>query len=87
MDRQRLDKWLWHARMVRTRADAAGLVTGGRVRVNSRRIDAPGHALKRGDVVTVALDGRICVWRIDDFAERRGDSGLARTLYTDIGKG
>jgi ribosome-associated heat shock protein Hsp15 len=84
VDRQRVDKWLWHARMVKTRASAAGLVTAGRVRVNSRRIEAPGHALKLGDVVTVALDGRICVWRIEQFAERRGDAQAARALYTAL---
>jgi len=75
LDRQRIDKWLWHARIVKTRSAAAGLVSGGRVRVNGGRITAPGHA----------LDGRVCVWRVEQFAERRGASPSARALYTDIG--
>ncbi len=38
MERQRLDKWLWHARIVKARASAAALVEGGRVRVEEQRI-------------------------------------------------
>jgi ribosome-associated heat shock protein Hsp15 len=82
VDRQRIDKWLWHTRIVKTRPAAASLVSGGRVRVNGGRVTAPGHALKIGDVVTTALDGRVCVWRVEQFAERRGDSAAARTLYS-----
>ena len=87
MDRQRIDKWLWHARIVKTRTAAAGLVTGGCVRVNGSRVSAPGHALKIGDVVTTSLDGRVCVWRVEQFSERRGDADAGRALYTDMAKG
>ncbi len=87
MDRQRIDKWLWHARIVKTRTVAASLVTGGRVRVNGSRVTAPGRALKIGDVVTTALDGRVCVWRVEQFSERRGDAEAGRALYTDLGAG
>ena len=86
MDRQRIDKWLWHARIVKTRIDAAGLVSGGRVRVNGGRVVAPGHGVKIGDVVTTALDGRVCVWRVEQFAERRGDASAGRALYKDMAK-
>ncbi|MBV5270568.1 MAG: RNA-binding S4 domain-containing protein, partial [Afipia sp.] len=54
MDRQRLDKWLWHARVVKTRTDAAALVAKGRVRINGARQTSPGHAVKDGDVLTIA---------------------------------
>jgi ribosome-associated heat shock protein Hsp15 len=56
VDRQRIDKWLWHARVVRTRADAAALAAAGYVRINGRRVDGPSRAVRPGDVVTVALD-------------------------------
>jgi len=84
VERQRIDKWLWHARVVRTRTDAAALVSGGRVRVNGARETAPGHAVKPGDVLTVALDGSIRVLKVDGFSERRGDAPAARRLYTDL---
>jgi ribosome-associated heat shock protein Hsp15 len=85
MDRQRIDKWLWHARIVKTRTAAAALVSGGRVRVNGSRVTAPGHAVKIADVLTIALDGRVCVWCVAQFSERRGDAEAGRALYTDMG--
>ena len=39
-DRQRIDKWLWHARVVRTRTAAAALVNAGNVRLNGARVGA-----------------------------------------------
>ena len=84
MERQRLDKWLWHARVVKARTDAASLVEGGRVRLNGSRQRTPGHAVKIGDVVTVALDRGVRVLKIAGFSERRGDAASARNLYTDL---
>jgi ribosome-associated heat shock protein Hsp15 len=85
VDRQRIDKWLWHARAVRTRTAAAGLVTAGHVRVNGARVRSASHALKHGDVLTIALDGSVRLWRVEGFAERRGDATAARTLYAALG--
>jgi ribosome-associated heat shock protein Hsp15 len=82
--RQLLDKWLWHARVVRARSDAAALVSGGRVRVNGERKTAPGHGLKRGDVVTVRLDGSVRVLEVVDFAERRGDATAAAATFAEV---
>ncbi|MDI1347049.1 MAG: S4 domain-containing protein [Pseudolabrys sp.] len=85
--RQRIDKWLWHARTVRTRSDAAALVESGHVRLNGRRVTAPGHALRLGDVVTLALDRRVRVIEVTGFRERRGGAGDAVNTYRDISGG
>ncbi len=84
MDRQRIDKWLFHARVVRTRSDAAELVAKGRVRLNGVRETSPGHGLKAGDVLTVALNARDRVLKVIAFAERRGGSHSAHALYEDL---
>ncbi|QWG18167.1 RNA-binding S4 domain-containing protein [Bradyrhizobium sediminis] len=84
MERQRLDKWLWHARVVKARSSAAALVEAGHVRVNGVREKAPGHAVKIGDVVTVGLDNSVRVLKVVAFAERRGDATAARVLYEDL---
>ena len=84
MERQRLDKWLWHARVVRTRSSAAALVEAGHVRVNGNREKAPGHAVKAGDVITVGLDRTIRILKVVGFAERRGDAAAAGVLYFDL---
>ena len=84
MDRQRLDKFLWHARVVKARSSAAELVERGHVRINGVRETAPGHAVKAGDVLTIALDRSVRVLKVVGFSERRGDASAARTLYEDL---
>jgi ribosome-associated heat shock protein Hsp15 len=84
LDRQRIDKWLWHARLVRTRTAAAELTASGHVRLNGARIDAPGRAVKAGDVLTVALDRVVRVLKVTGFAERRGPARSTDGLYEDL---
>jgi ribosome-associated heat shock protein Hsp15 len=83
-DRQRIDKWLWHARVVRTRSAAAALAASGHVRVNGARIAAPAKAVRAGDVVTIALDARVRVLKVTGFAPRRGAAEAGRALYEDL---
>lgn len=80
-ENQRIDKWLWHARMVRTRSDAARLVDAGHTRVNGQRVTAPAHLLRPGDVVTVALDRSVRVIEVVGFCERRGAPRDAAATY------
>ena len=82
--RQRIDKWLWHARVVRTRQAAAALAGAGHVRINGARIDAPGRAVRVGDVVTVALDRGVRVLRVRGFLARRGSAKSGAGLYETI---
>jgi ribosome-associated heat shock protein Hsp15 len=84
LDRQRLDKWLWHARVVKARTSAAELVARGFVRINGARETSPGHAVKPGDVLTIALDRSVRVLKVIGFSERRGDASSARVLYEDL---
>ena len=84
MDRQRLDKWLWHARVVKARSSAAALIEAGHVRLNGTRETAPGHAVKAGDVLTIALDCSVRVLKVLGFSQRRGDAAAARVLYEDL---
>jgi ribosome-associated heat shock protein Hsp15 len=86
LQRQRLDKWLWHARVVKARSGAAALVQAGHVRVNGVREQAPGHGVKVGDVLTVGLDCTVRVLQVVCFAERRGDAAAATELYIDLQK-
>jgi ribosome-associated heat shock protein Hsp15 len=84
LERQRLDKWLWHARVVKARTSAAALVEAGHVRVNGVRETSPGHAIKIGDVLTVALDRSVRVVKVVAFCDRRGDANAARVLYDEL---
>jgi ribosome-associated heat shock protein Hsp15 len=87
LHRQRIDKWLWHARMVRTRSDAAALADAGHVRLNGKRIAGNSQLVRIGDVVTVALDRSVRVLKVEGFCERRGAAPAARALYLDLTPG
>jgi ribosome-associated heat shock protein Hsp15 len=84
-DEQRLDKWLWHGRFVKTRTLASRLIASGMVRVNREKITKPSHSVRPGDVITAAVAGRVRVVRITGIGERRGPPAEARTLYEDLG--
>lgn len=84
--RQRLDKWLWFARIVRTREAAAALVAAGQVRINGHKTLKPGHGVKPGDVLTVVLDREVRVLRIAGLAQRRGPAA-STALFQEQGAG
>ena len=70
--------------MVKARTSAAELVERGHVRINGVREKSPGHSVKPGDVLTIALDNSVRVMKVIAFAERRGDAASARVLYEDL---
>lgn len=69
---------------MRTRTDAAKLVSGGLIRLNSARTNAASQLVRPGDVVTIALDRSVRVLQVVAFSERRGASDQARALYQDL---
>lgn len=81
---QRLDKWLWFARVVKSRTLAAGLVSGGKVRVNRQRVDKPSHWLKPGDVVTVSVGRKVRVLKVMAPGVRRGPAAEASELFEEL---
>ena len=81
---QRLDKWLWFARIVKSRSLAQKLVNGGHVRVNRDKAQAPAKAIRHGDVLTIAVANRILVLKVLGPGARRGPAPEARLLYEDL---
>lgn len=82
--RQRLDKWLFFSRAVKSRTLAQKLIEAGVVRVNSQRTLAPDRQVGPGDVLTMTVNHRLLVWRILDPGTRRGPASEAVTLYEDL---
>ena len=88
----RLDRWIWHARIARTRTLAQAMVQAGRVRINRTRATRPGQIVRVGDILTIALGhsgssrGRVRILRIEAVAERRGSPDVAAELFTDLTK-
>lgn len=82
--RQRIDKWLWFARVLKSRTLAARLVEDGFVRINTNRIGNPAKAVRPGDVVTVALERHVRVLKVLEPGTRRGPFTEAQTLYMEL---
>ncbi|MGL5737059.1 MAG: RNA-binding S4 domain-containing protein [Beijerinckiaceae bacterium] len=80
----RIDKWLWFSRAVKTRSLAAKLVEDGHVRVNSERVTAPSKSVRTGDVLTIALERQVLVWKILALGTRRGPAPEAQALYENL---
>jgi ribosome-associated heat shock protein Hsp15 len=81
---QRIDKWLWFARVVKTRSLATTLVSRGAVRVNRQKISKPSHPVAPGDILTLAIGGRIRVLKVLAAGTRRGPVAEARLLHEDL---
>lgn len=82
--RLRLDKFLWFARIVKTRSAAQALAEDGRLRVNCRVVDKSHAGVAVGDVLSFAVHGRVRVLRIDALPARRGPPAEARALYEEV---
>lgn len=78
----RIDKWLWAARLAKTRPLAAEAVKGGHVEVNGRRV-APGRSVKPGDRIELTIGGMPRAVIVRRTAERRGPASVAATLYEE----
>ncbi|PZO65527.1 MAG: RNA-binding protein [Paracoccus denitrificans] len=83
----RLDRWLCHARLFKTRTLAATRIEGGGIRLNGAPCRKPGHVVRPGDVVTVSAGGQVRSLRVLAPGERRGPATEARTLYDDLTAG
>jgi ribosome-associated heat shock protein Hsp15 len=81
---QRLDKWLWYARVLKTRTQAAGLVTDGKVRINRQKADKPAQLVRRGDVLTISLYSRVRILEVVAPGDRRGSAIDAAELFVDL---
>jgi ribosome-associated heat shock protein Hsp15 len=84
MEGQRLDKWLYCARLAKTRTGAARLIEEGKVRVDGLRTLKPSRLVQPGNVVMATPCGRLLVVRMIASAVRRGPASVARALYEDL---
>ncbi len=81
---QRIDKWLWFARIAKTRTLAAALVVAGKVRLNRARIEKASQAVRASDTLTVTVNRRVRILKVLGLAERRGPPAAAAALYEEL---
>jgi ribosome-associated heat shock protein Hsp15 len=82
LERLRLDKWLWAARLYKTRALAAEEVGLGRVAVNGQPAK-PGRELKPGDSLSLRQGPVQRELRVLGLSAMRGPAPMAQALYAE----
>lgn len=80
----RLDKFLWFARIVKTRALAQAMAEKGRLRLNGRVVDRAHAPVRAGDVLSFAQRGAVRVLRVEALPARRGPPAEARLCYCEL---
>ena len=80
----RLDNYLWHVRLARTRSAAAAVAGAGHVRIDGRVVARAHAPVRVGNVLTVPAHGRVWVIRVEALPLRRGSAPEAQACYTDL---
>ena len=80
-ERLRLDKWLWHARMCKTRAQAAALCNAGSLHLNGQAVYKPAQTVKVSDIVTIPRGSALVTLELLGLGTRRGPFAEASALY------
>ena len=83
----RLDKFLWFARIVKTRGQAQLLAEEGRIRLGGRVVDRAHAPVRVGDVLSFAQRGSVRVLKVEALPARRGPPAEARSLYSEVPEG
>ncbi|MBI0475670.1 RNA-binding S4 domain-containing protein [Sphingomonas sp. MA1305] len=80
----RLDRFLWFARLAKTRERAQAIACDGHLRIDGRVIDRAHAPVRVGNILTFALHGEVRVLRVESLPARRGPAPEARACYQEL---
>ncbi|WP_066799763.1 RNA-binding S4 domain-containing protein [Sphingomonas soli] len=80
----RLDRFLWFARLAKTRSAAQAIAEKGTLRLDGRRIERSAVPVRIGSVLAFPLYGQVCVIRVEALPARRGPPAEARACYQSL---
>jgi len=84
LDSLRVDRWLWAARVFKTRSLAGAACDGGKVDVNGEGAK-PARRVRIGDLIAVTLPrGRRRILKVAGVEDRRGSAAVAKALFEDL---
>ena len=82
MEHVRVDKWLWAARLYKTRSLATDAVLGGRVKLNGVRVK-PAKEVRVDDTIEASVGTVQRTVVVTGISEKRGPAKVAATLYAE----
>lgn len=80
----RIDKFLWFARLAKTRSAAQAMAESGAIRLDGRRVERAHQPVRIGSVLTLMLGNAVRVLRVEGLPRRRGPAPEAATLTTEL---
>lgn len=80
-DRLRIDRYLWHIRLLKSRTMAQGLIEQGHIRLNGIRVVKTAAAVQVGDVITLPVGDKVLTLEILILPPRRGPATEAQGCY------
>jgi len=81
----RIDRFLWFARIVRSRGDGQAMARSGHLRLSGRTVDKPAACVRPGDILTFATrTGNVRAIRVESLPQRRGPPDEASACYLDL---
>lgn len=82
-DTARIDKWLWAARIFKTRSIAADACKNSRVTIGGQNVK-PSHTVKVGEVVNVKKPPIVYSFKILKTIEQRVGAKLIPEIYENV---
>ena len=80
----RVDRFLWFARLAKTRSAAQAIAEKGTLRLDGRRIERSSAAVRIGSILAFPLNGKVRALRVKALPHRRGPPAEAAQLYTPL---
>src|SRR6478735_279144 len=80
----RLDRFLWFARLTKSRNAAQAIAEAGMLRIDGRRIERASALVRLGCIIAFPLHGKVRVLRVEALPKRRGPPAEAAALYTPL---
>lgn len=80
----RIDRFLFFARLIKSRTQAQALVAEGHVRIDGRHATRPSDEVRPGTILALPLHGRVRILEVLTLPVRRGPAPEGRAHYREI---
>ncbi len=81
----RIDRFLFFIRLIKSRTQAQGVIDGGHVRIDGKRVEKPSDAVRVGSIIALPLRDQVRVLRVLSLPSRRGPAAEALACYEELG--
>lgn len=81
---QRIDLWMWHARIYKTRSISTKFIKLRHIRLNSCLVSKSAHTIKINDILTFPWNEQIRVIKVLNLTKQRVAAKNISLIYQEI---